>query len=145
MLLSSQQNPHALAQLRVDILEAQELYLQTYLIEPHFFAELFSDFLRRHTIMLLTDNRQRAAASALTATYPKLKARSWSANRTMHTKMILCWPTETSWVGSHNLTRGSWTLSENISIRVAHQPFFQDLKKNFTTTWHVSKPITPQG
>lgn len=138
-------NPNCLAALKYDIAHSSLMYVQTYLLEKVFFAELFAEYLKRFPIQLLTDHRQAPLARELLTEHDNLTIKTWSRNRTMHTKMLLLWPQQTVYVGSHNLTRGSFSMSDNNTIRVADAAFFTDSLAKFHALYKHGRPVAPDA
>jgi phosphatidylserine/phosphatidylglycerophosphate/cardiolipin synthase-like enzyme len=145
MSLKVLSNPECLEHLKADIKDATQADMQTYLLEPSFFAELFTDFLKRAIVNVVTDARQRPTAALLLATHNNLRIRTWSGNRTMHTKMILLHPMAITYIGSHNLTRGSFSMSENATLRTDDPDIYNLTLNRFIERWKNSKPVTREG
>lgn len=136
----------ALDQLKKDIAQATNIYTWTFLLEEKFFGELFSDFLTDKRLYCIVDHRMRALSSKLNRDFPHFVARSWSYNRTMHEKTFLFAPQNVAWCGSHNLTRGSYTMASNRSARIISPQLFGALHTAWYMDWERARPVpAPAG
>jgi hypothetical protein len=131
----------ALQKLRQDIYAATNIYTWTFLIDPTFFIDLFDTFLESKRLYSIVDHRMRGLCSDLNRTYPNFVARSWSYNRTMHEKTFLFSPQNVAWMGSHNLTRGSYTMASNRSARIVSSQLFGALHTAWYMDWERARPI----
>ena len=137
------ENPDALKAIKWDIAHSSLAYAQTYLLEEKFFDELFHVYLLNFDLHILTDHRQKPIAKQLLARYNHLHIRTWSTNRTMHTKTLLFWPSQSLYCGSHNLTRGSFSMSANTTIRIETPAIFSQYLTLFKAMYDRSRPVTP--
>jgi phosphatidylserine/phosphatidylglycerophosphate/cardiolipin synthase-like enzyme len=131
----------ALDQLTSDIHNSHVVYVWAYLIEATFFSTLFADHLSHARVYMITDHRQRYVCAGLQDTFERFTARSWSYNRTMHEKTFIFPELKTVWTGSHNLTRGSFTLSNNRSARIESAQLTTALADSWHRDWTLSKTI----
>lgn len=131
----------ALAQLRADLRRPGPCLAYTYLLDPLWFADLFSEHLSTSLLMVLADARQRPELRRLLAAHPKLQAATWSTNRTMHDKTLIFPQTNITYLTTANITRGSWTLSMNAVARIESPAFTRALEHQFNQHWHVARVL----
>jgi hypothetical protein len=132
----------ALQNLRADIADATNIYTWTFLLEENFFDNLFAKFLENKRLYCIVDHRMRGVATRLQQKHPHFAARSWSYNRTMHEKTFLFSPTSVAWMGSHNLTQGSFTMASNRSARIDSPQLFGALSTAWYMDWERALPLT---
>lgn len=128
-------------QLCSDIANSCVIYAWAYLIEADFFTKLFKDHLAHARVYMIVDHRQRYVCAGLQDTHERFTARSWSYNRTMHEKSFIFPELQTVWTGSHNLTRGSFTLSNNRSARIESPQLTHALADAWHRDWTLAKTI----
>jgi len=133
--------PTALERLKADVRQSYTIHCWTYLLERTFFDEVFSDFLKRGRLYMITDHRMRYVAAGLQDTHERFTARSWSYNRTMHEKTFVFPDLNAVTLGSHNLTRGSYTLSNNRTARVQSTQLTKALCDAWHADWTRAKPM----
>lgn len=102
------------------------------MIDPAFLFDLFRPFHPAGQLRLIVDNTQRFNAARVTADWPGFHAYTWSINRTMHDKTLLFPQLDVTWIGTMNLTRGSYTMSRNRALRIHNR----ELLTHLLTTWH---------
>jgi phosphatidylserine/phosphatidylglycerophosphate/cardiolipin synthase-like enzyme len=128
-------------QLKSDIQNSHVIYVWAYLIEANFFSTLFAAHLSHARVYMIVDHRQRYVCAGLQDTFERFTARSWSYNRTMHEKSFIFPELNTVWTGSHNLTRGSFTLSNNRSARIESDQLTKALADAWHRDWTLAKTI----
>ena len=126
-----------------DIRGETPIHAWVYLLEPEFFKTLFHAHLATKKLNLIVDNRQQPIVRDLLAIYPNLSAASHSTNRTMHDKTILFPALGVSWIGSYNVTRGSWSMSQNRAARVKSFSLCDELMDAWNTMLHHCKILRP--
>lgn len=132
---------HALQQLRQDLELRGTVYTWTYLIDYDFAADLLGRHLQHSKLYAIIDHRMRGTAAKLQRSYPTFSARSWSYNRTMHEKTFILPETATTWLGSHNMTRGSYTLSMNRSARITSLSLCKTLEQIWWDQWQTARAL----
>lgn len=133
----------AYGQLLQDIRGTTPIHAWVYLLEPQFFRTLFHTHLQTKQLHLIVDNRQQPIVRELLELYPKLNAASHSTNRTMHDKTMLFPALGVSWIGSYNLTRGSWSLSQNRAARIKSHALCLELLDAWCQMFENCKPVRP--
>jgi hypothetical protein len=133
---------NALQHIRADIADATNIFTWTFLLEETFFENLFGKFLERGNLYSIVDHRMRGAVTRLQERFPRFAARSWSYNRTMHEKTFLFSPAGVTWMGSHNLTQGSFTMASNRSARIDSTQLFDALYTAWFMDWDRARPVT---
>lgn len=137
-LLSAQD---ALPQLRADLAAATKIYAWLYLVDETFFTNLFSDPLRDHDFFCVADHRQKPTLQTLVALFPNFYPRTWSWNRTQHDKTLILPNLEVIWLSTHNMTRGSWTLSTNRAARIESKEATKKLSETFLADYQRSRAV----
>lgn len=130
---------NGLAELRRDLTRTGDVLLWAYLLKPDFFLELFAAPLAKNHLWVLADDHQRRILEDLQRTHPKLHVATWSHNRTMHAKTILLPESGIAYFTSANLTRGSWTLSVNTTIRIESEHFVTQMARDFHSAFQTAK------
>lgn len=133
----------AYGQLLQDIRGITPVYGWAYLIETEFFKTLFDQHLKTKSTFLIIDNRQQPIVRNLLSIYPKLSAASHSTNRTMHDKTLLFPALGVTWIGTYNLTRGSWSMSQNRAARIKSHALALELLSEWDTQWRHCKILRP--
>jgi len=136
-------NPDALLQLTADLKLETRLRCWTYLLDEPFARRLFAQDNHSYDIKIIADHRQRATLAALARWVPHFSARTWSTNRSMHDKTFLLLDTGLTYIGTHNLTRGSYTMSSNRVVRIASYPATQRLNAEWIHDWQHARPVPP--
>lgn len=134
---------HALSMLRADLKEAGPVYCWTYLIDTGFWHELMFPHTDHSEIYVLTDHRQRPTAKALVSENRRTHFWTWATNRMLHEKTFLFPFLGVVWIGSQNLTRGSWTLSKNRAVRIHSHALQTEMLNEWLYTRQLSKPVLP--
>ena len=131
----------ALSTLREDLRRPSPCLAYAYLIDPPWFLDLFKEHLANSLLMVLADNRQRSELRTLVSHHPKLKAATWSTNRTMHDKTLI-FPLEgITYLTTTNLTKGAWTLSLNNVARITCPSLSSKLAEQFHDHWNSARPV----
>ena len=107
-----------LASFTRDIEKPGNIFGWTYLLTKDFVRHLLPAHRNGNTLCLIVDTRMHHVAADLQAEIPYFKAWRWSYNRTMHDKTWLFPDTGVIYIGTHNLTHGSYWLSLNRSVRI---------------------------
>lgn len=132
---------HALPTLRADLEQRSVLLVYAYLIDPVWFDELFGPHLEHSLILLLADGRQRSMLRQLCTRHPRLRAATWSTNRTMHDKTLIFPQLDLSYLTTANVTRGSWTLAMNNVARIQSAAFTRALDQQFQEYWNHAHQV----
>jgi hypothetical protein len=112
-----------------------------YLITEETLAELIDNAQPSTYWQFVIDHRMRKIGRALMARHPNLLLGSWSANRTMHDKTILIQSTNTTWMLTHNMTRGSFSLSTNRAVKITSQGLTERLMESWCHDWKRAKAL----
>lgn len=134
----------ALPALMTDLRTAKSIQAWIYLLDPHFFEELFKEHLPKTTFFAVADHRQKHSLANLAAQFPNFRPRTWAWNRTQHDKTILLPELSVTWLLTHNLTRGSWTMSSNRAARVQSKGLSNRLSKDFLTDYARARAVLPK-
>jgi hypothetical protein len=129
--------------LRTDLSDTGPCLAFVYLVDVQWFRELFEQHLQQSLLMLIGDSRQRATLRILARQYTKLKAATWSINRTMHDKTLILPQKNIIYLTTNNITRGSWTMSMNSTARIECAEMTKRLEEQFHTLWDSCLPVTP--
>lgn len=135
----------ALPQLRADLADATVLMAWLYLIDDSFFTNVFSEPLRRCDFFAVSDHRQKRTLETLTKIFPNFYPRTWAWNRTQHDKTLIIPNLDVVWLSTHNMTRGSWTLSTNRAARIKSPDATRKLKDVFLADYQRSKAVLPKA
>jgi phosphatidylserine/phosphatidylglycerophosphate/cardiolipin synthase-like enzyme len=127
MLTDKLTEPH----LRDDLAQKGDVYAWTYLINAKFFERVFGTHLCSDELNMIVDHRQRKLCKQLQTTHPNLHAWSWSYNRTMHDKTFIFPALNIVYIGTYNLTQGSFWTSRNRCVRIDSKPLTADLLKKW--------------
>jgi phosphatidylserine/phosphatidylglycerophosphate/cardiolipin synthase-like enzyme len=133
----------ALITLRSDINDSGPLYAYTYLIDVGFWHELMSPHTEHSEIYVLTDHRQLTLARALVQENRRTHFWTWATNRMLHEKTFIFPFHGVVWIGSQNLTRGSWTLSKNRAVRIHSHPLATQLLNEWLFIRTMARPVLP--
>jgi phosphatidylserine/phosphatidylglycerophosphate/cardiolipin synthase-like enzyme len=131
----------ALAALRADLREPGPCLVYAYLMDPMWFHDLFGEHLESQMIMILADHRQRSELRRLLSRYHRLRAATWSTNRTMHDKTLIFPKLNVTYLTTSNLTRGSWTLAMNSVARIHCPALRQRLEDQFNDHWKAARSL----
>lgn len=131
----------ALSTLRDDLRRPGPCLAYAYLIDPPWFIDLFQEHLANSLLMVLADNRQRSELRTLVSHNPKLKAATWSSNRTMHDKTLIFPIDGITYLTTTNLTKGAWTLSLNNVARITCPSLCSKLAEQFHQHWTTARPV----
>lgn len=134
----------ALEQITSDLDMTEPVLAWCYLIDPEWFTQLLATPLQHAQVQIIVDHRQRKTISTLLAVQPNLHARSWSWNRTLHDKTLIIPNRALIWLGTHNWTKGSWTLSTNRAARIVSRTATNQLLKIWMADYAQSRPILPR-
>lgn len=132
---------HALELLTEDLANVSHVYAWTYLIEPEFARQLLAEHLKHSQFSTIVDHRQRGVAQKLQQEFPNFNARSWSYNRTMHEKTFIFDRACVVWLGSHNMTKGSYTLSSNRAARIHSVSLAMNLRSTWLDQWETARRV----
>jgi len=133
----------ALITLRSDIKDAGPLYCYTYLIDVVFWHELMTPHTDHSEIYVLTDHRQRPLANQLVIENKRTHFWTWATNRMLHEKTFILPSGGVVWIGSQNLTRGSWTLSKNRAVRIHSHSLATQLLNEWLFIRAMARPVLP--
>jgi hypothetical protein len=136
-------NPQALYTLQTDIRYADFIVILAFKVQQEFFIETFGRHLENHPITMLCHHSNRLVVSQIIKEFPHLTAWYWPENRMMHSKVICMPEIGTTWIGSHNLTRYSWTSSQNVSTRIDCSAFAYEVVAYIRERISRSLPIFP--
>lgn len=125
----------AIGMLRADLAERGPAYAWAYLITSRFCDEYIAPHLEHSQLYLITDHRQRPIASELVNSNRHIHAWTWSHNRTLHEKTFIFPHLSAVWIGSQNMTRGSWILSQNRAVRIHSR----ELVEKMLREWHETR------
>lgn len=134
----------ALPALHADLARARTIDAWIYLLDPHFFEELFREHLPRATFFAVADHRQKHSLALLAHDFPNFRPRTWAWNRTQHDKTILLPDLQVTWLLTHNLTRGSWTMSSNRAARVESAGLTHRLASDFLRDYARARAVLPK-
>jgi hypothetical protein len=111
-------NPGALTRLSEDLAHTSEVYVLAFHLDPTFFMQLFASALERGRILVIANHSQTSKLRAIMRECPNLIAYSWSKNRLFHSKVVCLPQLGVTHIGSHNLTRYSYTIAQNFTVRL---------------------------
>lgn len=134
----------ALETFEKDLAAPIDILAWAYLIDPPWFTSCLKTPLTFGHVQLIVDHRQRRTVAQLCRQHKNLHARSWSWNRTLHDKTLMIPSKGIIWLGTHNWTRGSWTLSTNRAARLVSRQATDSLLKLWMEDYKKSRPILPK-
>jgi hypothetical protein len=114
-----------------DLQKPGPTFAWTYLINEKFFERVFGTHLFRDELNMIVDHRQRKVCANLQKNYGRFHAWSWSYNRTMHDKTFIFPALSVVYIGTYNLTHGSFWTSRNRCVRIDSKPLTEDLLKKW--------------
>src|SRR5262245_4352949 len=133
----------AFAALRADVNTNGPIYCYTYLIETNFWHAIFDEHCTHSPLYCITDHRQRPLVQQLVNENRNTHAWTWATNRSLHEKTFLFPLLGVVWIGSQNMTRGSWTMSRNRAVRIHHHSFLGTMLAEWTETRNNSRAVLP--
>lgn len=92
-----------------------------YLLNEKFTEAVLEAREKTATISMIIDHRMLGVAARLQQKFPNFAAWSWSYNRTMHDKTWVFPAQGVIYIGTYNLTKGSYWLSLNRTVRIRSQ------------------------
>lgn len=112
-----------------------------YLMDYEFTARLFAPHLENQDISLIVDNKMRSVAADLQYEFARLRCWTWSYNRTMHDKTLLFPAQGLTWIGTHNLTQGSYWMALNRAVRIESSHLTRELNAQWEHDVRSAKPV----
>lgn len=131
----------AYATISADLKHAGRVYAWTYLIDPKFAEIMLATHLAQNDVSLITDHRMTNRAQDLVTRNPGIHAWTWSNNRTLHDKTFIFEALNVVYIGTHNLTHGSYWLSRNRSIRIESSDLTDALLAEWLRDRASARPI----
>jgi len=136
-------NPEAYEVLQTDLRYASQVYILAFKVQARFFIETFGEQAQSGGVSILADYPNTPILQDLKREFPKLDAWTWHNNRMMHAKIICLPDIGATWIGSHNLTRYSWTVNYNVSVRIDKTSFALRTQQQITEKISKSLPVYP--
>jgi phosphatidylserine/phosphatidylglycerophosphate/cardiolipin synthase-like enzyme len=127
--------PDALDAMRRDIAESGDVFAWMYLIEEGWAREMLARQPHDTPMQIIVDQRSAAIAARIQSEDKRFEAWAWARNRTMHDKTYIFPLPGITYIGTHNMTRGSYTLSRNRSARIESHA----LSKAMLKQWHEDR------
>jgi hypothetical protein len=125
----------ALKSLEHDLEYGGDVYGWIYLIEPDWFEKLLKEKQKNTETWLILDHRMTAIAKELENKIATLHTWTWSYNRTMHDKTLFFPQRGIVHFTTRNLTKGSFWLSKNKSLRIQNA----SLTKKLHHDWLIDR------
>lgn len=130
-----------LEHLERDLQTAGNLYGWMYLLNSMWTENLLRNQADNVMTRMIVDHRMKATAAELQSRSRRFEAWSWSYNRTMHDKTLFFPVAGLIYIGTHNMTKGSYWLSENRSIRIKHHRMTQELLRQWQNDREHAKKV----
>jgi phosphatidylserine/phosphatidylglycerophosphate/cardiolipin synthase-like enzyme len=136
-------NPEAYEVLQTDLRYASRVYILAFKVQGKFFVETFGEQAQSGGVTILADHQNTLVLQNLKREFPKLDAWVWHQNRMMHAKIICLPDIGATWIGSHNLTKYSWTVNYNLSVRIDKPSFALRTQRQIEEKISKSLPVYP--
>lgn len=136
-------NPEAYQALQTDLRYASRVYILAFRVQARFFIETFGEQAQSGGVTILADHPNTPVLQDLKREFPRLDAWVWHHNRMMHAKVICLPDVGATWIGSHNLTRYSWTVNYNVSVRIDRPSFTKETQHQIIERIYTSIPVYP--
>ena len=135
-------NPEMLHAIRLDIREANPIYVFAFKIQPQFFSELFAEYVDKYPVYIVANHSEARALRLLSREFPNLHAYSWSENRLFHSKVYIFPKAGVAYVGSHNMTKYAFTSGINHSVRIHNRHLVDQLSAVFVKAQKTARELT---
>jgi len=136
-------NPEMLSTIRLDIREAEVIYLYAFKVQGEFFSDLFSGHIDKRKIYVVANHSEERILKILSKEFVNLHAATWSKNRMWHSKVYIFPSRGIAYVGSHNLTLYAFTSGINHSIRIQDGAQVDRLCKEFWRAYKIAQEVSP--
>lgn len=127
-----------------DATDVTDIYAWWYLFSEETLDNLLDTAGKKTNWHAIIDYKMTERAARAQARHPNLRTAAWSSNRTMHDKTMILPNRRVAYLMTHNMTHGSFWLSQNRCLRIQSYNLVSHLKAQWQEEFKRCKPTRTQ-